>query len=135
MLFSFKVHILHTKLNSLTVQTPDATSVVFLPLGHGSRPSALNTVRSNHHAGHDLDLGFSAKGKRLFSIPTSSFASAAASTPLTALTPPSFTLHFTADIISQISAHLVRILTDFDGLGEESHPSCYKPAFYQTLSV
>lgn len=44
-----------------------------------------------------------------------------------------FTLHFTADIISQISAHLVRILTDFDGLGEKSHPSCYKLAFYQTL--
>lgn len=49
-------------------------------------------------------------------------------------TPP-FTLHFTADIISQISAHLERILTDFDGLGEESHPTCYRCTIGQTLSL
>lgn len=34
---------------------------------------------------------------------------------------PNFTLHFTADVIWQISAHLGRILTDFDGLSEENH--------------
>ena len=60
------------------------------------------------------------KKETLFSTPKSHFASAAPSTAPTALPLP-FTLHFTADIISQISAHLVRILTDFDGLGEESH--------------
>lgn len=45
--------------------------------------------------------------------------------------PSPFTLHFTADIISQISAHLVRILTDFDGPGEKKvTPSCCEPPFY-----
>ncbi len=94
---------------------------------------ALHTMCSNHQSGQDLDLGISAKRKSLFSTPESHSASAAPSTASTALPPP-FTLHFTADIISQISAHLVGILTDSDGLGEESHPSCCRPAFYQTLS-
>lgn len=99
-----------------------------------SWPLAIDQTSFKHpvQAGYDLDLGISAQ-RTMFSTPKSQFVSAALCAAYTALPTP-FTLHFTADIISQISAHLVRILTDFDGLGEESHPSCYKPALYQTLS-
>lgn len=47
------------------------------------------------------------------------------------LHPRPFTLHFTADIISQISVHLVRILTHFDGPREKKvTPSCCEPPFH-----
>lgn len=54
----------HTALCVLaqTVQTPHATSVVFPALWRSIKP-ALNTMRSNHRAGHDLDLGISAQEK------------------------------------------------------------------------
>lgn len=55
----------HSTLEALTVQTADAAPVVLLPLGYGSRASALNTTRSNYPAGQDLDLGVSARGKSL----------------------------------------------------------------------
>lgn len=86
-------------------------------------------MRSSHTAGHNLDLGILNKEKPCFSTTASLSASAAPSAASTT-PPPPFTLHFTADIISQISAHLVRILTDFDGPGEESHSSCCELAFY-----
>ena len=87
---------------------------------------ALNTMRSNHPAGHDLDLALSVKEKPCSQPPRASLHQLR-SLLLPSICLPPFTLHFTADIISQISAHLVRIVTDSDGSGEESHPSCCKP--------
>lgn len=93
----------------------------------------LNTMCSNHQAGHDLDLNISAKEQSCSQPPSRATLHQLHPLLLLQLYLTPFTLHFTADIISQISAHLARILTDFDGLGEESHPSCCKPLFYQTL--
>lgn len=129
-LFYFKIHMLHSSLSAHSDRTDSRCHLGDFPALWPWIKPALNTMRSNHPAGHDLDLCILVKEKTLFSTTKSHFASAAPSAASTALPSP-FTLHFTADIISQISAHLVRILTDFDGSGEESHPSCCKLPFYR----
>lgn len=103
---------IHTNLNSCSYRLQMQPPEFSYPLGCGSNrgPRLQNAMHSNHQVSHDLDLGISAKENPTFN-PQSHSASAApctASTPL----PPPFTLHFTADIISQISAHLARILTE-----------------------
>lgn len=47
------------------------------------------------------------------------------------LPPPSFTLHFTAEIIPQMSARLARTLTACDGLKEEKRP--FFPAKHRSI--
>lgn len=117
-LFYFKIHMLHSSLSAHSDRTDSRCHLGDFPALWPWIKPALNTMRSNHPAGHDLDLCILVKEKTLFSTTKSHFASAAPSAASTALPSP-FTLHFTADIISQISAHLVRILTDFDGSGEK----------------
>lgn len=48
--------------------------------------------------------------------------------------PSWFTLHFTADIISQISAYLAKILTGFDGMRGENQPLLFQCSILSNIS-
>lgn len=94
-------------------------------------PLAWDHTRFKHHVLPAASMSWPwPPGKTLFSTLLLSCTLAVSTPPPT----PNFTLHFTADIISQISAHLVRILTDFDGLRDENQPLLLQSTVLSNIS-